>query len=76
MPSSVPIDAPPVQSELTRYLEDNWRPVMKKDVDGPEALPLNIDMEVPTLGRYSAQDVYHELYTWVLPTFKDKSLAR
>jgi hypothetical protein len=24
MPSSVPIDAPPVASELTRYLEDGW----------------------------------------------------
>ena len=54
MPSSVPMDAASVQSELTRYLEDNWRPVMEKDVDGPDALPFKIDREVPTLGRYSA----------------------
>ena len=54
MPSSVPMDASPVQSELTRYLEDNWRPVMERDVDGPEALPLKMDKETPTLGRYSA----------------------
>jgi predicted AAA+ superfamily ATPase len=54
LPASVPMDAPTVQSELTRYLEDNWRPVMEKDVDGPEALPLKIDRETPNLGRYSA----------------------
>jgi len=29
LPSSIPMDAPAVQSELTRYLEDNWRPVME-----------------------------------------------
>ena len=54
MPSSVPMDASAVQSELTRYLEDNWRPVMEKDVDSSEALPIRIDRETPTLGRYSA----------------------
>ncbi len=54
MPASVPMDAPQVQSEMTRYLEDNWRPVMEKDVDGPDALPLKLDRELPALGRYSA----------------------
>jgi len=54
LPASVPLDAPGVQSEMTRYLEDNWRPVMEKDVDGPDALPLKLDRELPALGRYSA----------------------
>lgn len=53
-PSSVPIDAPPVQFELTQYLEDNWVPVIEKDVDGPNSLPLVQDRENPNLGRYSA----------------------
>lgn len=55
MPATVPIDAAPVSSELTHYLEDGWTPVIETDVDGPNALPLRIDRDNPgTLGRYSA----------------------
>jgi predicted AAA+ superfamily ATPase len=54
MPGTVPIDAPAVSSELTRYLEDGWVPVIESDVDGPNALPLRLDRENPNLGRYSA----------------------
>jgi hypothetical protein len=32
MPASVPMDDGQVQTELTRYLEDNWVPVIEKDV--------------------------------------------
>jgi predicted AAA+ superfamily ATPase len=54
MPASISIDDPRVQFELTRYLSDNWPPVIEKDVDGPNALPLRIDGEQPNLGKYSA----------------------
>lgn len=54
MPASVPIDSPPVASELTRYLEEGWAPVIERDVDGPNSLPLQLDRENPNLGRYSA----------------------
>ena len=54
MPGTVPIDAPAVASELTRYLEDGWVPVIESDIDGPNALPLRLDRENPNLGRYSA----------------------
>jgi len=50
----VPIDDPRVQFELTRYLSDNWVPVIEKDVDGPNSLPLRIDGEVPNLGKVHA----------------------
>jgi hypothetical protein len=40
LPAQHPIDDPRVQFELTRYLSDNWVPVIEKDVDGPNALPL------------------------------------
>jgi len=74
MPSSVPMDAPAVQSELTRYLEDNWRPVMEKDVDGAEALSLKIDRDVPTLGRYSAtRRVARTIYMGSAPLAKTKN---
>ena len=48
------LDDPSVQNELTRYLSDNWAPVMEKDVDGSNALPQKIDDGAPNLGRRSA----------------------
>ena len=43
-----------MQFELTRYLSDNWVPVIEKDVDGPSSLPLRLDGEVPNLGKFAA----------------------
>jgi predicted AAA+ superfamily ATPase len=54
LPSMIPIDDPRVQFELTRYLSDNWVPVIEKDVDGPNSLPLRIDGDVPNLGKFAA----------------------
>lgn len=54
LPASIPVDDPRVQFELTRYLTENWVPVIERDVDGPDSLPVRLDREVPNLGRYSA----------------------
>ncbi len=54
MPANISIDNPRVQFELTRYLTDNWVPVIEKDVDGPNSLPLRVDGEVPNLGKFAA----------------------
>jgi len=54
MPGSIPIDSDRVTEELTRYLEDNWRPVISADVDGPESLPLQLDRSNANFGRVSA----------------------
>ncbi len=54
MPCNIPIDDPAVQSELTRYLSDNWVPVIAKDVDGSHSLPLQLDSRITNLGKYSA----------------------
>ena len=54
LPGMLPLDEPPVRSELTRYLEPGWHPVVESDVDGPESTPLAIDREITNLGRYSA----------------------
>jgi len=53
-PATVPVDDPSVQFELTRYMEDHWVPVIEKDVDGANSLPLALDRDNPNLGRYSA----------------------
>ena len=54
LPATLPMDDPRVQFELTRYLPTYWTPIIEKDVDGPNALPLRLDREHPNLGRYSA----------------------
>jgi hypothetical protein len=70
LPSTVPIDDPRVQSELTRYLSDNWAPIIEKDVDGPSSLPLRIDSEqAGTLGRFHAtRRVARTIYLGSAPT--------
>jgi predicted AAA+ superfamily ATPase len=68
-PGNLPIDDPRVQFELTRYLSDNWVPVIEKDVDGPNALPLRLDGEVPNLGKYAAcRRVARAIYLGSAPT--------
>ena len=54
LPANIAIDDARVQSELTRYLTDNWVPVIEKDVDGPSSLPLRLDGEVSNLGKFAA----------------------
>jgi predicted AAA+ superfamily ATPase len=71
MPAQVPIDDPNVQGELTRYLDDNWPPVISKDVDGPHSLPLTLDRENPNLGKFSAaRRVARAIYLGSAPTQK------
>ena len=54
LPANVPVDDPRVQFELTRYLPDNWVPVIERDVDGTGSRPLRLDGDVPNLGKYGA----------------------
>jgi hypothetical protein len=69
MPSTIPIGDQRVQFELTRYLSDNWVPVIEKDVDGPNALPLRLDGEVPNLGKFAAcRRVARTIYLGSAPT--------
>ena len=69
LPSTIPIDDPRVQFELTRYLSDNWAPIIEKDVDGPNSLPLKIDAELPNLGKLSAtRRVARTIYLGSAPT--------
>ncbi|MGQ4806671.1 hypothetical protein NKDENANG_00001 [Candidatus Entotheonellaceae bacterium PAL068K] len=68
LPASIPMDDSAVQFELTRYLDDQWTPVINKDVDGEHSLPIQLDREVPSLGRYSAcRRVARTLYVGSAP---------
>ncbi len=69
MPANIAIDDPRVQFELTRYLSDNWVPVIEKDVDGPNSLPLRLDADVPNLGKFAAtRRVARAIYLGSAPT--------
>ncbi len=69
LPANIAIDEPRVQFELTRYLADHWVPVIEKDVDGPNALPLRTDGEVPNLGKLAAcRRVARTIYLGSAPT--------
>ena len=54
LPANIAISDPRVQFELTRYLSDNWTPVIETDIDGPGALPLRLDEAAPNLGKAMA----------------------
>ncbi|GAB6876734.1 Swt1 family HEPN domain-containing protein [Thermaerobacter litoralis] len=70
LPSTLPMDDPRVQSELTRYLTDNWVPVIQRDVDGEGALPRQIDGESSTFGRYGAtRRVARTIFLGSAPTY-------
>jgi predicted AAA+ superfamily ATPase len=69
LPANISIDDPRVQFELTRYLSDNWTPIIEKDVDGPSSLPLRLDGELPNLGKFSAcRRVARTIYLGSAPT--------
>jgi predicted AAA+ superfamily ATPase len=69
LPANISIDDQRVQFELTRYLSDNWVPVIEKDVDGPSSLPLRLDGEVPNLGKFAAcRRVARTIYLGSAPT--------
>ena len=69
MPAHIPIDDLHVRNELTRYLPDNWTPIIEADVDGPNALPQHIDYEVANLGKFSAtRRVARTVYLGSAPT--------
>jgi hypothetical protein len=74
LPATIPVDDSGVQAELTRYLEDNWIPVIEKDVDGPNSLPLALDRENHNLGRYSAcRRMARTIYLGSAPTAKTRN---
>ena len=69
LPANVSIDDSRVQSELTHYLPDNWAPIIEKDVDGPNSLPLQIDGQASNLGKFAAaRRVARTVYLGSAPT--------
>ncbi|NNN09184.1 MAG: ATP-binding protein [Acidimicrobiaceae bacterium] len=68
LPAHLPLDHDAVRSELTRYLPDNWNPIIDADVDGPASLPVRLDA-TPEFGRYlAARRVSRTIFLATAPT--------
>lgn len=69
LPALVPINERAVQFELTHYLEDNWVPIIEKDVDGASSLPQRIDTtNAATIGRnFACRRVARTIYLGSAP---------
>lgn len=50
MPGSIPLDAVGVRDEIAKYLDDNWKPIVDADIDGPDSVPARIDDERKIFG--------------------------
>jgi hypothetical protein len=50
MPGSIPLDDAGVRDEITRYVDDAFKAIIEKDVDGPIAASVYIDKERPLFG--------------------------
>jgi predicted AAA+ superfamily ATPase len=71
LPASIPLGDPAVAAELTRNLDDSWKPIIDADIDGPTALPTQLDREVPNLGRYqAARRVARTVFLGSAPTYQ------
>lgn len=53
LPGSIPLSVSSVNSELTQYLSDSWKPIIDADVDGERSVPAEIDQAKPLFGQRS-----------------------
>ena len=51
LPGNVPLAASSVNTDLTQYLEDSWKPIIDSDIDSPDSTASRIDKDKPNLGK-------------------------
>mgnify|MGYP000862804709 CR=1 FL=1 len=71
LPGNVPLDATTVNTDLTQYLEDQWKPIIDSDIDGPGSTAQQIDLDRPTLGqRFVTQRIARTIFMGAAPKIK------
>jgi predicted AAA+ superfamily ATPase len=71
MPGGVPLDAERVRSELTQYLEDDFKPVIDTDIDGANSTPAKVDASRSSLGqRKVTRRIARTIFVGSAPTLK------
>jgi predicted AAA+ superfamily ATPase len=75
MPGSLPLSAPPVRDELTRYLSDGWNGVVDTDIDGENSEPYRIDNKNPRFGQvHASRRVARTVFLGSAPSSRDQKL--
>ena len=68
LPGNVPLDATTVNTDLTQYLEDQWKPIIDSDIDGPGSTAQQIDLDRPNLGqRFVTQRIARSIFIGAAP---------
>ncbi|MBM7500903.1 putative AAA+ superfamily ATPase/ribulose bisphosphate carboxylase small subunit [Brachybacterium muris] len=71
LPGNVPLDATTVNTDLTQYLEDQWKPIIDSDIDGPGSTAHQIDLDRPNLGqRFVTQRIARTIFMGAAPRIK------
>jgi len=70
MPGSVPLRDSEVMTEITQYLEDQWKVIIDTDVDGTNAAPTQVDRDNPDLlgKRFITQRLARTVFVGATPT--------
>ena len=71
LPGNVPLSATRVNTDLTQYLEDQWKPIIDSDIDGVGSTAQRIDADRPTLGEWSiTQRIARTIFIGAAPRSK------
>ena len=71
LPGNVPLDATTVNTDLTQYLEDQWKPIIDSDIDGPSSTAQRVDLDRPALGqRFVTQRIARAIFMGAAPRTK------
>ncbi|UKA69008.1 DUF499 domain-containing protein (plasmid) [Arthrobacter sp. FW306-05-C] len=71
LPGNVPLDATTVNTDLTQYLEDQWKPIIDSDIDGSGSTAQQIDLDRPNLGqRFVTQRIARTIFMGAAPRIK------
>ena len=71
LPGNVPLEATTVNTDLTQYLEDQWKPIIDSDIDGPGSMAQQIDLDRPNLGqRFVTQRIARTIFVGAAPRIK------
>lgn len=71
LPGNVPLDTTAVNTDLTQYLEDQWKPIIDSDIDGVGSTAQQIDLDRPALGqRFVTQRIARTIFMGAAPRSK------
>jgi len=71
LPGNVPLDAASVNTDLTQYLEDQWKPIIDRDIDGATSTAAQIDNTRTALGqRHTTRRLARTIFFGAAPRAK------